>query len=125
MRPAPARAQFYFDEDVLPELARILRTRGEDAVSAYDVGRLGISDSAQLAYAAETGRAIVTSNAADFIRLAREWSDLGRPHSGIIVSYRQISRPDLGIAMRAMLRLLTALDADVVYDAVHVLDNYR
>lgn len=71
------------------------------------------------------GRTIVTSNAADFIRLGREWSDLSRPHAGIIVAYRQIRRSELGVAMRALLRLLTALDAHGLYDAVHVLDNYR
>ena len=125
MRPSPTRARLYFDEDVLPELSRILRARGEDALSAHDVGRLGLSDDAQLQYAAEAGRTLVTSNAADFLRLAREWSGLGRPHAGIIVSYRQISRPELGVAMRALLRLLTALDAHALYDAVHVLDTYR
>ena len=109
----------------MPELARILRARGEDAVSAHEAGKLGIADSDQLAYATELGRAIVTSNAADFIRLAREWFDLGRPHAGIIVPYRQISRPELGETMRAVLRLLTAVDAESLYNTVHVVDSYR
>ncbi|MDP8921310.1 MAG: DUF5615 family PIN-like protein [Chloroflexota bacterium] len=125
MRSSPARARLYVDEDILPDLARVLRGRGEDAVSAHDVGRLGVADSAQLAYAAQEGRAIVTSNVADFIRLAREWSADVRSHAGIIVSYRQISRSEVGVAARALLRLLSALDADALRDAVHVLDIYR
>ena len=125
MRSSPIRARLYLDEDILPELARVLRARGEDVVSAHDVGKLGISDGDQLAYATELDRAIVTSNAADFIRLAGEWFSLGRPHAGIVVSYRQISRPELGDAIRATLRLLTAVDAKSLYKAVHVLDTYR
>jgi hypothetical protein len=46
------RARLYLDEDVLPELARVLRSAGHDVISAHEVAALGIGDKDQLAKAA-------------------------------------------------------------------------
>ena len=44
----PARVRFYLDEDLTPVIAVALRKRGVDAVSAHDLGRIGLSDAEQL-----------------------------------------------------------------------------
>lgn len=78
--------KLYLDEDVDPLLAQVLRSRGTDCLATREVNNLGISDSEQLAFAVSQGRAILTLNVEDFVQLAREWSESGRHHKGIIVS---------------------------------------
>jgi hypothetical protein len=79
--------RIYTDEQVFRGLARALRNHGYDAESRQEAGRAnrGISDDEQLAYAARTGRAILTENVTDFIVLDAEWKRVGRAHAGIIV----------------------------------------
>lgn len=125
MKQAAVRARLYLDEDILPDLARLLYSRGEDVISAHDVGMRRAEDSAQLEFATDDDRAIVTSNVADFVRLSHEWTQVGRPHAGIILSHRQIRRPELGVAARRIQRLLEAVDAAGLRDTVQYLDSYR
>jgi predicted nuclease of predicted toxin-antitoxin system len=70
----------YLDEDVSIVVAAILRARGFEVVTARDIGQLGLSDSEQLASAAQTGRVFLTHNRVDFERLHREWLESGRSH---------------------------------------------
>jgi len=118
-------ARLYLDEDILPELARVLRAAGHDAVSAHEEGALGIGDEEQLTRAAAQGRALVSYNYRHFIRLAREWSEQGREHAGIIISFRQYRRRELGELRRAVARLLEVADEERLQDAVYVLDQFR
>lgn len=76
----------YLDEDVDPLLAQVLRDRGIDCVSAKEARNLGRSDRDQLTFATNQGRAILTLNVRDFVRLATESASSGRHHTGIIVS---------------------------------------
>jgi len=76
----------YLDEDVDPLLAQVLRDRGFDCISAREARNLDRSDREQLAFASSQGRAILTFNVRDFVRLAAESTASGRRHSGIVVS---------------------------------------
>ena len=60
-----------------------LRQLGHDLVTAQEAGQAnqGIEDEAVLAYATEPGRAVLTFNRRDFIRLHRAASS----HEGIVV----------------------------------------
>jgi len=58
------------DEDVWVGLAAALRDRDYDVVAVGELGRKGLSDDQQFSYAVAEGRAILTHNAGDFIRLA-------------------------------------------------------
>lgn len=53
---------YYFDEHMKSAIARQLRSRGIDVLTAQEAGRAGkeIPDSDQLAYATSLGRVIVT-----------------------------------------------------------------
>lgn len=118
------RIRLYLDEDVLPELARILRARGFDVVSAPERGTGGWSDPEQLAFAATENRAILTFNFVDFQRLGDEWFADQRPHAGIIVSYRQYSRRQIGDLARVVIAFLNQVSAEELASTVRVLDEF-
>ena len=59
----------YLDADVHPVVARIPRGREIDAVSSSEAGNVAASDRDQLDFARARGRAIVTFNVVEFVRL--------------------------------------------------------
>ena len=77
--------RFYLDEDLSPRIAEWLRRRGIDAVSAFEVGNIQLSDRDQLGYATREGRCLVTRNARHFVLLSREAVRQQKAHAGIIV----------------------------------------
>jgi len=88
--------KFYLNEDIAPDLAKLLRQRGFDAISTYEAGMAGKSDEEQMEFAQQEGRAILSCNFRDYLRLAKEWFLAGKEHYGIIVSYRQYPRKGFG-----------------------------
>jgi hypothetical protein len=118
-------ARLYLDEDVSTELARALRRSGADAISVHEIGAAGLSDAEQLQRAAETGRALLTYNYADFLALGAEWFLANRSHAGIIVSYHQYDLTQVGVARRAVLRLLNGINSEQLRDTIQVLDAWR
>lgn len=75
----------YLDEDLSPSIALLLRQRGVDATSAHEVGNSQLEDRAQLGCATREGRAIVTRNVVDFLRLARDAVATNTGHAGIVL----------------------------------------
>ena len=61
----------YLDENLSPAIARLLRERGVDAISAHEVGR-------------HHDRAIVTADIGDFLLLSRRAIAANIQHAGII-----------------------------------------
>ena len=103
--------KLYLDEDVDPLLAEVLRDRGFDCISTHEVNNRGRSDLDQLAFAAGQGRAILTFNVRDFVRLAQEFDAAGKSHKGIIVSdhpaFRELLRRILMLLHRHVNKDLT------------------
>lgn len=81
--------KFFLDECVLGGTAAGLRARGIDAISVQEVGRCGILDPDQLAFATTEGRVIVTFDQ-DYLALHAT----GVPHAGIV--YCQADAYSLG-----------------------------
>jgi hypothetical protein len=75
----------YLDEDVSPIVARLLRDKGVDAVSAHEVGRVQLDERPQLAEATGAGRAIITANVVDFLALAHDAVAGNVEHAGIVL----------------------------------------
>ena len=75
-----------------------------ECLSTNEAGNQGCSDTEQLTYATGEGRAILTFNVRDFVRLAREYADSRQHHSGIIVSdhlpFRELLRRILVLLQR-------------------------
>ncbi|MFQ6056883.1 MAG: DUF5615 family PIN-like protein [Methanosarcinales archaeon] len=116
-----ARIALYLDEEVKKTLARILRERGFDAISAHEAGMLGRSDSEQLNFAKSNNRAILTHNIGDYVDLAREYAYQDRPHCGIIVS-NQLTLREL---LRRILRLLSTYSAEEMKNRFEWLHNFK
>ncbi len=88
-----------------------LRARGY-AVTAVteDSSLVGLADGQVLEAAAAAGRALVTANIRDFVRLDHPWRAAGRTHEGLVfVSTKTFlqDRRHVGALIAALDRLLT------------------
>ncbi len=112
----------YTDEMIHKGLANTLRSLGYDAESCEEAGRAnqGIRDEDQLAYAAQAGRAMLTFNMGDFVRLDRVWKTVGWSHAGIIVSP---ALEDFGELLRRVTYHLDTYPPSVQHDTVLWLSN--
>lgn len=119
------KPRLYLDEDITPLLARLLREHGHDVISCRDVGATGLTDEDQLAQATELGRAILSSNYADFIRISLECARDGRSHRGIIVSYHQIVVDEINDAVELVSRLMAEIDGGNLANCCYRLDDFR
>lgn len=81
--------ELYLDEDVDVFVAELLLKRGYSAITVRDVGKLGLEDSQQLAYAISQERAFLTHNRDDFKKLALDYYQNQRTHYGIIIAVRR------------------------------------
>ena len=77
--------KLYLDEDIPIAIAEALRRAEVDALTTEEAGNKQASDAAQLAFAAKSGRCIVTRNVKDFVDLAEQAVQQQRPHAGIIL----------------------------------------
>lgn len=98
-------------------LGRALRARGLDVLTASEAGLRAAPDDIQLAFATATGRAIVTSNAADFAKISRDLLVAGKHHTVVLVlPQRTLSIGDAAARLARMAQLDAAELADrVVY----------
>lgn len=75
------------DEMYPAHLARALRERGADAEGVDERSPLrGLADEELLVVAAREGRALVSENVADSMRLYGEWGAADRRHAGIVIA---------------------------------------
>ena len=102
--------KLYFDEDVDPLLAKVLRDRGYDVLTTQEANMFSSSDDAQLKFAISQGRAFFTHNVKHFPKIAGNYAASGKSHFGIIVS-DQLPFKEL---LKRMLRLLNRHSAMTV-----------
>ena len=81
-----SRIRFYLDEDVQSHaLAAGLRARAVEVMTTSDAACPETDDDAQLSFATQAGRVIVTSNVVDFPRIHGASLEAGRDHAGIVM----------------------------------------
>lgn len=81
MPPPPV----YVDECVDRPVVQALRERGFDVLTAIEASRREDPDEAQLAYATELGRVLLSYNRVDFRRVHAAHLHAGREHGGILL----------------------------------------
>ena len=113
--------RLYLDEDISQVIAQVLRSRGYDVTSAHEVGMEGKPDSEQLAWAADSGRTLISFNVRHFAELAEITYREGRSHPGILVS-PQIEFSDL---LRLILNVLTRAKPEDLKDTFQWLQGFR
>jgi len=99
--------RLYLDADVDVKLAASLRRAGFDCVSAREIDNAALDDEAQMVFAVNEGRVLLTHNIQDFVPIFRRWWHTGLNHPGIVVS-QQIP---LGELQRRVVRLLDTVTA--------------
>lgn len=101
MTDSPNR--LYFDQDADARLAEALGRQGFDVETALQAGRSEADDLAQLTYATQTERVLVTHNVHHFPNLHASWLANGQDHPGIIIL---LGYPPVGDWVRRALNLL-------------------
>jgi hypothetical protein len=114
------------DEMYPARLARELRERGEDAEGVDERTPLrGLADEELFAVAAREGRALVSENVADFMRLYGEWGAAGRRHAGSVIALSsRFSRTPAGyeVLVDSLVELCASRPgSEAMADAVHFL----
>ena len=106
--------RFHLDEHISTALAAAIRNRGIDVTTAADAGLVGAEDQDHLAFAATSGRVVVTQDV-DFLRLHAA----GVPHAGIAYCH-QHSR-SIGEVLRRLVLIHTALSPEDMKNRVEYL----
>lgn len=106
--------RFFLDENTHGAVAPALRAQGVDAVHVQEVGRKGLSDSEQLAFATAEGRVIVTHDQ-DYLALHAA----GVAHAGI--AWCHPTDYSLGQLIDALVLVHGAMTPDELLNNVHYL----
>lgn len=96
--------KYYFDEDLSPQIAEILRKHKIDAVSAHETGMLQASDAEHLKKAASDARCLVTRNRNDFIQLTVQFFNEHLPYKGVLIVPHSLPADKFNLIARAILR---------------------
>ena len=105
-------ARLYGDEDFDHLTLDGLRSLGHDVLTVRDAGQgnQGIEDLAVLAFATSQGRAVLTFNRRDFIRLHRQ----SPAHQGIIVRTRDPDASALANRIHLAMVACSGLDGQLI-----------
>lgn len=106
--------RFYLDQHIPSLVARGLCQRGVDVLTAQEVGRCGLPDQQQLAFAAGQQRVMATLDA-DYLRLAAE----GAEHAGL--AYCPPTKYDARQLLRVLLVLHGTMDRAEMHSHVEYL----
>jgi hypothetical protein len=113
--------RLYLDEDVHKRVAAALRLRHFDIISAHEIDRLGEDDDAQLQFAAEHARALLTFNTTHYLNLHHVRLQANKEHAGIIVS----DQLPIGETIRRLLNLLNRMTADEIRNQLYWLQSFK
>jgi hypothetical protein len=110
------------DEMYAAPLARALREKGIDAVTAAEAGLSGRSDIDVFDAATAGGYAVLTENVGDFARISGEHLAGGRHHCGVLIALSsRFSRRPSGYG--AIVAAVAALIADQLDDRLVYLER--
>jgi hypothetical protein len=118
------QVRLYLDEDASARsLARGLRTRGIDVLTAVEAQQLQQPDPVQLDFAVQRNRTIYTYNVGHFHEIHTEWIRAGKTHGGIILVAQ--SHFTIGEQLRRMLKLIANKSAEEMRNQIEFLSSWR
>jgi predicted nuclease of predicted toxin-antitoxin system len=106
--------ELYLDEDVDVLVADLVRARSFQAITTQEAGQTGKADTAQLSYAVDQQKTILTHNRSDFESLAQHYFTTGQRHYGIIIAARHSPYE----ITRRLLTILNQVTADEIENQV-------
>jgi predicted nuclease of predicted toxin-antitoxin system len=109
------------DEQIWVYLATLLREQGYDVIHIYEAGLESKPDHEVLRSAVENHRAVVTFNIKHFVPLARQYSEEGKEHYGLVVS-DEIPQGEL---QRRVTKLLNSVSAEELKNMVRFLQEFK
>ena len=109
------------DEQIWVYLATLLREQGYDVIHIYEAGLDSKPDPEVLRSAVENHRAVVTFNIKHFVPLARQYSEEGKEHYGIVVS-DEIPQGEL---QRRVTKLLESVSVEDLKNIVRFLQEFK
>ncbi len=110
------------DEMFSGTIAEQLRAKGHDVLATVaDPALISLPDDQILAYAAATGRALVTANIKDFIPLDAQYRAAGQAHAGLILVSTKTFPQDRGYSIAITSALAALLDKPGQIKDSHVL----
>jgi predicted nuclease of predicted toxin-antitoxin system len=107
-------SELYLDEDVDILVADLLIVRGFSVTTTRGEGQLGNTDMEQIEFAVRNQRVLVTHNRADFELIAKNYTDTGKEHFGIILASRRSPHE----VVRRLLLILNQVTADEIKNHV-------
>lgn len=112
-----ARLRLLIDEMYPAAVAEQLRLRGHDAVAITERKELrALADSAIFDAAQHDRRAVVTENVADYVPLAEDSDQRGRPHHGLVLidpaKFPRGHQRTIGRLVKALERLMAEFQED-------------
>jgi hypothetical protein len=106
--------RYYFDQHYPSPIARALRRRGIDVLTAQEAGRCGLPDPDQLAFATANERVMATFDP-DFLAL----HGAGTPHAGI--AWCVATKYGIGQLVQMLVLLHGVSDRDAMRNCVEYL----
>ena len=97
--------KYLTDEHVPPVLPQLLHAAGVDVRTIQECGLRGRPDEEILAFAADEGRCMVTSDKKDYDRLTRDFALQGLPHAGVVCVSRSFSNDQASAVAAGLIRL--------------------
>lgn len=106
-----SQLRLYLDEDSMNRALLLApRPRSIDVVTMNEVQSQGVTDEAQLLWAAANRRAIWTYNIRDFSQLHKQLPSSDRSHAGIIMMRQSFSIGELLHGLSTLVASVTAAD---------------
>ena len=102
--------KLYANECFNRKVVEHLRAQGHDVLTTQEAGNAGRSDAHAVAFATAAGRAVLTFNRTDFIRLARR----DQAHAGIIVCTEDPNTEALASRIHVLLQSDSSLSGKLI-----------
>ena len=116
-----ARFSLYLDEHIQFALMEALKARGVDALTTQEAGNVGLADTNQLIFAAQSGRILFSYNKRDFAKLHYEWMVHKRSHHGIILS----DQLTVSTVLRRLMRMYFSLTSEDMKNRLEYLSAWK